>query len=243
MTVQAAATFPAPKGAGSAVIEKRRIVLLRSKEITRDFPSRRRAVISYPVIKGLSNQAALKKIRSTLQIKNIFDSSIAEYKDDAWLTSFDYTVNYNKNYILDITFTQEGVAAYPDTHTKHFALNLRSGEVIRARDVFKASALGTLKKMVNDKLQAEVQTIIKERINSQVEAEDKEQYIETFKDVRFELANLDEFSIGERGVTFLYDAGFPHVIEGLEPEGRYFLDYKKIAPYIKPNSLLAMFVK
>jgi len=235
---------PPAKDAGSAVVEKRRIVLVRSGKLASDFPGRRRAVINYPVIKGLQNPVALKKVRSMLRIEKIFDTSIAEYKEDAWLTSFDYKVNYNKNYILDLTFTQDGVGAYPDTHTKHFALNLKSGEVIKARDVFKTSALETLRKMIDAKLQAEIKSIIADgQNNSSVSIEDKAHLVDTFKDVRFELANLNEFSIGERGITFLYDAGFPHVIQALEPEGQYFLDYKTIASYIKSNSVLAVFSK
>src|ERR1044072_2360032 len=98
----AMATTAAP--ADSVVIEKRRIVIVRKGKFVRDFPERRRAVINYPLVKsGASNAAVLGKVRSLLQIKNIFDTSLVEYRNDTWLDEFDYQVNYNKNFILDIT--------------------------------------------------------------------------------------------------------------------------------------------
>jgi hypothetical protein len=70
-------------------------------------------------------------VQSILQIKNVFDSSVSEYRQDNWLEEFGYEVNYNKNHILDITFSQSGSGAYPDSQTKHFAINLMNGRVSR----------------------------------------------------------------------------------------------------------------
>src|SRR5215216_1984163 len=111
-------------GFPSVTIQKRRAVLVRTGKVVRDFPDKRRAVVNYPFVGGPRNSPVLRKVRSLLEIKNIFDTSLEEYRRDAWLTEFDYEVNYNRNYILDITFTQEGSGAYPDTHTKHLAINL-----------------------------------------------------------------------------------------------------------------------
>jgi hypothetical protein len=51
---------------------------------------------------------------------------------------------YNENYLLDITFQQSGVGAYPDTQTKHFLINLRNGLVTKAVDGFNPDSLATL---------------------------------------------------------------------------------------------------
>ena len=45
-------------------------------------------------------------MRSLLDFKNIFDYSLKEYREDAWLAEFAYNVNHNSDYLLDITFTQ-----------------------------------------------------------------------------------------------------------------------------------------
>ncbi|HYJ45883.1 MAG TPA: hypothetical protein VEV81_04655, partial [Pyrinomonadaceae bacterium] len=62
-------------------------------------------------------------------------------------------------------------------------------------------------------------------------------------DVKFKSADLDDFSVGARGITFLYDAGFPHVVQALEPVGRYFFSYAQLKPYIKRDGPLALFIR
>lgn len=233
-----------PSSEDQAVIEKRKVVLVRRGQIARDFPERKTATVSYPVIKGLSDPAVLRKVRSMLRVKNVFDYSLAEYREDAWLTEFDYKVNYNKNFILDITFTQSGVGAYPDTHVKHFAINLKTGEIIKARDVFNSTSLTELAQTVDKKLQAEIKQIIEEAArNNDSTAEEETNIPELFKDLKFQTSDLDEFSINDKGITFLYDAGFPHVVQALEPEGQYFFSYAELALYIKREGLLAKFVR
>jgi hypothetical protein len=222
------------------VIEKRRIVIVRKGNFVRDFPERRRAVISYPFIKsGASNAAALGKVRSLLQIKNIFDTSLAEYRADTWLDEFDYQVNYNKNFILDLTFTQNGMAAYPDGQSKHFAINLKTGAVIKARDVFKPAALNTLTALVDRKLQEEIKGILNDATHdSGTTVEERQSLREELEALKFQTGNLDEFSISDKGVTFLYDAGFPHVIQAVEPVGQYFFSYAELRSFIKPEGQL-----
>lgn len=239
----AAATTVLP--ADRVVIEKRKVVIVRTGKFVRDFPSRKRAVISYPFIRsGASNAAALRKVRALLQVKNIFDISVAEYRADTWLDEFDYQVNYNRNFILDIAFTQNGMGAYPDGQTRNFAINLKTGEVIKARDVFKPEALKTLAEMIDRKLQAENEQTLKEMAqDSSVTAEDRNYYREQLAPLKFEIKNLDDLSINDKGITFLYDAGFPHVIQALEPNGRYIFSYAELRPFIKPEGHLGIFVR
>jgi hypothetical protein len=225
------------EGVPSVVIQKRRIVLVRRGKFIRDFPDRKRATISYPVIVGAQNSPVLRKVRALFDFKNIFDTSLAEYRADTWLSEFDYKINYNRNYILDITFTQEGVGAYPDTHTKHFTINLRNGELIKAADAFNLSSLDELAAMVDKKLQTENQETIRDS------GDDRETARDLLKDLKFKASDLDEFSISDKGVTFLYDAGFPHVSQALQPVGQYFFSFAELKPYIKRDGPLGMFVR
>ena len=57
-------------------------------------------------------------------------------------------------------------------------------------------------------------------------------------ELKFEVKNLDEFSVSDKGVTFLYDAGFPHASRALQPAGEYFFSYAELLPYIKRNGPL-----
>ena len=226
-----------------AIIQRRRIVLIRSAQLAKDFPHKKRAVVTYPVVSGLS-PAVLRRVRSVLDFKNIFDYSLKEYREDTWLEEFTYAVNHNADHLLDITFTQDGSGAYPDTQTKHFLINLRNGTVIKAVDAFQSARFPELAAAVNQKLQAELKKIDEENEAPNSEsADEKAMRREAYEALKFEVSNLDEFSVSGKGVTFLYDAGFPHVIRAWEPDGRYFFTYSELKPFIRPDGPLGQFVR
>ncbi len=88
------------------------------------------------MITGLKNREALRRVRSILQLKNIFGSSLDDYRKDYWLEKFTYQVSYNRNYLLDITFKQSGMGAYPDSQSKHFIIELRNGNILKTSQAF-----------------------------------------------------------------------------------------------------------
>jgi hypothetical protein len=226
-----------------AIIQRRRTVLVRDTDVVKQFPNRRTAVVTYPVITGLSPQT-LRKVRALLSFKNIFDYSLAEYRSDQWLSEFSYRVNHNANSLLDITFTQSGIAAYPDEQSKHFLIDLRSGALVVAADVFQGDKLETLTAAVDEKLQREIAELKRENTGSTDRDEaDKTSVNDAYEILKFESKDLDNFSVSKSGITFLYDAGFPHVIKALEPKGRYFFSYEQLKPFIKSNGPLGQFIR
>ena len=229
---------------GSLVLEKKTVILIRSGRIARQQPHRKKAIVSFPVVKGgVTDPVVLSRIRSLLLVKNIFETSIEEYRQDTWLSEFDYKVNYNKNFILDITFRQEGAGAYPDSSEKHLAINLKTGRLITVSDVFLDNSLSSLAAMIDKKLQAEMRETV-DRVNqdSSIDAEEKSSVPELYKDLKFEVTHLNDFMISEDGITFLYDAGFPHVIQAYQPVGQYKFTYAELSTYLKrqgaPRSLV-----
>lgn len=220
-------------------IQRRRIVLVRSRDLAERFPDRKTAVVTYPVISGLNNPALLRRVHAILDFKNIFDYSLKEYREDAWLTEFSYLVNYNKNYLLDITFTQSGMAAYPDEQSKHFLINLTDGLIVKALDVFKPGKINQIVALVDRQLQLEIQGLAKKNMDPQ----EKDVVDGVYDNLKFGLKELDNFSVGSRGITFLYDAGFPHVIKALEPKGRYFVSYNALRTVIKRDGPLGQFIR
>jgi len=241
-------SWPAAGAAANdrAVISRKRVVIVRTGQLARQFPERKRALVNLPVVSGLSDPKVLRKVRAALDLKNIFQTSLAEYRQDAWLEELDFKVNYNKRYIFDISFWQTGTGAYPDTHHAHFAISLRTGDVLRAQDVFESGALYALAGMAHEKLRTEVAEQIK------VVEQDKElsadrDGLENLKGelsrLAFGVERLDNFEVGDAGLTFLYDAGFPHVIQAIQPDGRYFFTYAQLAPYIRRDGPLGVFVK
>lgn len=224
------------------VIQRRRIVLRRSPQIARQFPDRKTAVVVYPVVSGLSDPLVLRKVRSAIEFKNIFDYSLDDYRNDAWLSEFGYVVNYNRDYMLDITFRQSGMGAYPDDHEKHFLIDLRDGHIVKAADVFEPDKLGQLTAVIDRALQKEIARLAKENADSNdQDADQKESIKGAYENLKFETQHLDDFMVGAKGVTFLYDAGFPHVIQALEPEGGYFFSYSALKDIIKSDGLLGRY--
>jgi len=225
------------------VITPRTIVIVRRGKLVKDFPEKRRATIKYPVVSGLSDANVLRRVRSILDVKNVFDTSVTEYREDNWLEEFGYQVNYNNDYILDITFTQSGSGAYPDTQTKHFAINTKNGNIIKAADAFDRAKMSQLFDVVKAKFNSELKQILVDLKESQSDPEDIRIAKEAQEALEFKLADLDDFSITGKGVTFLYDAGYPHVIQAFEPEGRYFFTYAQLKPFIKRDGPLGQFIR
>jgi hypothetical protein len=236
----------APPSATSerAVIQRRKVVLVRSGRLARDFPHKKRAVVTYPVVTVLRNPAVTRRVRALLDFKNLFGSSLKDYREDAWLSEFDYEVNYNGDSLLDITFRQSGSGAYPDDQEKHLLINLNDGRVVKAADAFELDKLAALAAAVDRKLQKELSELQAEHAKDRAAVpEDRESIKQAYENLKFETSNLDEFSISRKGITFLYDAGFPHVIQALAPAGRYAFTFAELNPYIKPGGPLGQFVR
>jgi hypothetical protein len=225
------------------IVQPRTIVIVRSGKIARDFPAKRRATIRFPVISGLADARVLRQVQTILQIKNVFETSVAEYRENNWLEEFDYKVNYNKNHILDLTFSQSGSGAYPDSQNKHFAINLKTGTIIKAADAFVPNKLVSVADLVKAKFQAELAQILKDLAESKSDPEDIRIAKEAQDALEFKISDIDDFSIGDKGITFLYDAGYPHAIQAFEPKGEYFFSYSELRAYIKRDGPLGQFVQ
>lgn len=227
-----------------AVIQRRRVVLLRTGRIAKQFPHKKRAVVTYPVVSGLRNAEVLRRVRSLFDFKNIFDYSLKEYREDAWLSEFGYTVNHNANSLLDITFTQSGSGAYPDDHEKHFLINLKDGSVVKVSQAFAPDKLHALAAAVDRKLQNELrETLAENAKDKHVDAQDRESMKEAYENLKFEVSHLDDFSLSRKGITFRYDAGFPHVIKAWAPAGRYLFTFAELKPFINSDGPLGHFVR
>jgi hypothetical protein len=74
--------------------------------------------------------------------------------------------------------------------------------------------------------------------DKQADADEKSMVKEQLSGLKFGVNNLDEFSVSDKGVTFLYDAHFRHAIRALQPGGEYFFSYAELRPYIRRNGPL-----
>lgn len=217
-------------------IRSQKTILIRSGKIVRDFPQKRRVVVIQPVFSGLT-PPVLSKLRTTLNLKNIFGSSLREYQQESWLEEFSYEVHFNRHGLLDISFTQSGSGAYPDSQTKHFIVDLKTGRIVNAVDIIRPDQMEQLAKLIDLKLQAEIKQVL-----AQTGEEGKSAY-DSVGPLHFERTDLEQFTIGDKGVTFLFDAGFPHVIQALQPDGQYLLSFAELKSYLRLEGQLGQFIR
>lgn len=227
------------------VSPKKTIYTRKGKGIPKE---KRTFVVTYPVIAGKLSPAIKKNLENTISYWKVFDTTLAENLGDYhWLSEMSFKVNYDRNGILDISLTQEGVGAYPSSQTVNLVIDLKTGRRVEIRDVLKPEALNKLAKMVDQKLSAEKKEIIR-RIDKGEFSEDNDEELnnslkEQINSLKFSEETFNEFSVSDRGITFIYNADFPHVIKAVEPDGRYFFTWSELKPFIKPDGLLARFVR
>lgn len=191
-----------------------------------------------PQIKGLTAPMA-KKIETTISYEKNFEFSVKEEINEIqWLEEASYAVDYNKNGILGVTLMISGSGAYPSESSKTVIVNLKTGAKVLAKDVFvKLSELAAKGK------QAQKAEIKKAIIEIKKDNPDEENPASLFENADFTVKNLDEFSISDKGITFWYDYGFPHVIQAFQPEGRYFFSWAQLKPFIVRDGLFAQFIR
>jgi hypothetical protein len=179
-----------------------------------------------------------KKIEAILSYEKNFDFKIQdELREIYWMETADYTVNYNKNFVLDVTLFVEGSGAYSSSSTKHLIVNTKTGTRVKPSDVFTnlngLAALG--KEALKNEIKADTERLKKEEPD----------FIpgEYFNKADFTTENLWVFTVSDKGITFHYDYGFPHVAQALQPDGDYFFSWSKLKPFIKKSGLFGQFVK
>ncbi|MBX9786285.1 MAG: hypothetical protein K2Y08_02995 [Alphaproteobacteria bacterium] len=206
--------------------------------------------ISWPKVSGLKDSQALKKLENTLSLKSIFGNIFdhEESLDDlrklisegnSGIVSIGFDVNYNQHSLLDINFWMETMGAYPNTVVVHRIINLKTGEPLKTAKVFNESMLNKLLAKVIKLKEAEEKETIKD-LEPEV---DKEDILDRLQRTKYDLKDLKNFEVSNKGVTFLYDYEFPHVIRALQPNGRYFISFEELESFINPNGPLEIFLK
>jgi hypothetical protein len=242
-------TSPAPsqvEAKDRVMVQSKTVQLVRGKP-GQDYPRYKKATIKYPQVTGLSNAAVIQKVQGAISLKTVFDSSVEEFREEfetqsGWLSEISFKVNYNKNFLLDITFTQSGAAAYPSSFNRGVVVDLRTGKTLVAADIFKSESLNSLATMVDRVLRSRMQQKIAELRNSR-DPESADFVEEQLDRKTFRVRDLNQFSVSDQGITFIYEYGFPHVALAAEPSGRFLFTYQQLKPYLKSEGALAAVVK
>lgn len=222
--------------AQSVVVTPKKTTYTRKKPIM-DF--KKTFTVNRPLVKA-STPALSKKIQTAISYEKVMMFNLQEELTEVqWLEEADYEVAYNKKDILNVWLSMTGTGAYPSTTYESVVVNAKTGNVVKAADVFtNLKGLAALvKKQQAEEVKAGIEEIKKDKDFNEPNPES------LFESTTFEVINLEKFSVNDDGVTFKYDYGFPHVIQALEPSGSYQLTWKQLKPFIKPTGLFGQFVK
>jgi len=215
----------------SVVITGKKITYTRRKP---DSEYKKTFTINYPKVKA-ATPALSRKIEAAISYRSILGLNLQEELTTAqWLDEADYEVVFNKNGVLCIDLTISGAAAYPDGVTKTAVVDIKKGTLVKTSDIF--TDLPGLAAMVRKAQKKEIEEAVAEiKKNPEFQQEDP---ADLFKEADFRRKNLEGYSINDKGVTFKYDYGFPHVIQALQPEGNFFFTWEQLRPFLVPGGLL-----
>jgi hypothetical protein len=219
----------------TSVTIKSKIVRWHSGKKSEGSPAYRETIVRYPIVTGLQDPIVLKKVETALSLKSILGESLTELRKEKspWLTDLAYTINYNQSSILDVTYTISGMGAYPSTSEKRVSIDLISGNVLKAKNLFKTDSNVALAQSIDKMMQQEIQAKI---IEVRKDIPDLE--VAMFSKHHFKPKDLNDFTIGKKGVTFHYNFDFVHAIKAAEPSGAYFISYEKLSRYIRPDGAI-----
>jgi hypothetical protein len=226
-----AGTLPPFQSPTAATIQPQTLTFTRGKK-EQGFPAYKQATLRIPSITAGPNATVLKQVQAAIDPKNVLGESVkeleTEFKSTGWLSSVTYQVDYNKNSIVQLTYTKEGVGAYPSTFKFYVAVDLQTGRVVKVADLFTPEGLEKVADSINQSMQKRIQTAIAKNANQDTDLKSR------LSGKQFQVENLNTFVIGEKGITFIYDFDFPHVIQALAPDGKFFLSYTELQPFLKP---------
>jgi hypothetical protein len=222
---------PSFRPIAAATIQPQAFTFTRGKK-EQGFPAYKQATVMIPTVTAGPNPAVLKQVQAAIAPKAVMGESVKELESDfqtaGWLSTLTYQVDYNKNSIVALTYTKEGVGAYPSSFKFYVAVDLQTGKVIKVADLFTPEGLEKVADTINQSMQKRIQTAIAKNANQDTDLKSR------LSGKQFNVENLNTFVIGEKGITFIYDFDFPHVIQALAPDGNFFLSYAELQPSVKP---------
>ena len=225
---------------GSTVGLAQTVIIIPTRQVYRrpkpEFAGKRTFTIKRPIAKA-ATPALSKKITAAINPEKVLEINVKEeIGESQWLYEASYKILFNAQGILCMELWMTGSGAYPDDVTKTVVVDIAKGDRVTVADVFKD--LETLAPLVRKKQKAEVAKAT-QKMKADPDAEPDQLFTET----KFDVEDFGEFAVDAKGVSFLYDYGFPHVLEALQPAGRYHFTWAELKPFIRTDGLLARFVR
>lgn len=194
--------------------------------------------ITYPKVSGTTPKL-IKKIEDSISYEKVLSFNLQnERYQEQWLEEASFEVAFNQKGILNIYLSMSGIAAHETFFGKYATVDLKTGKRIMAKDVFinLNGLISEIKKLQKEEIAESITDIKNQTDFSDVDTD------ELFKYAKFQQIHLEEFSIGNEGITFHYSYSFPYIYRTIEPTGSFFLNWKSLKPFIRRNGLLGKFI-
>jgi hypothetical protein len=150
--------------------------------------------------------------------------------------SADFEVNANIRNVLSMSIHYETLYAYPDMQDAYVNFNSNTGAAIGITDILTEASLPVIASKLDVVLQARIAQL-KTELAAEIESGEVE--ATQWDDLHVTAADLESFSTTPDGITFHYDAGFPHAIVALEPDGEFKVPFEALDPAISSTGLWA----
>jgi hypothetical protein len=213
------------------------IKILTNKYILKNDDRDLENVMEWPEIGGGVSKPISDRINAVISIDSVCGESIKEiqlnYKDcNCGIVGGRFDVNYNKKNILSLTISVETMSAYPDVLIRNYNFNTKTGTVIFLDSLLKKDSIPSLISKFNNELSKRMEEA-KAIAFEDAEMAQETDFINNLFDKReFLKEDLKNFIITDKGITFTFEFGFPHVAQALEPASDFFISRENLKPYL-----------
>jgi len=199
------------------------------------------ADVSYPEF-VMPNEAARKRLEAAAGLKAGTGMSLedckAEVAGGTWLREIDYTVDYNRNDILSLTYTVGGMGAHPSESQHRLSVRISTGRPLRVEETFRPEGRKTLAGFVDQRLQKAIAAKLGELEEAdRAELQERLDSREGGKPI-FRVKNLEGFEVVEDGVAFFYEFDFPHAYLAWEPDESFVLSFQELWTFLEKKGPL-----
>ncbi|HEX6745771.1 MAG TPA: hypothetical protein VF092_00550 [Longimicrobium sp.] len=197
--------------------------------------------IAWPRVAQAPSPELGARIGAALDLRSVLGFSLDDHRreierDESLDVDISYSVPFHRENLLDVSFlyvTQGGGAAR--INQRDVLLDLRTGRQLHARDLFVASRMPELARLVDERMQAEIAAARARGGWSDADFLDDAGRLKHFGP-----ADLERFSLGDRGITFSFEFE-PPPYQRLP--GDYLLTSAELRPFLRPDGPLAAIVR
>jgi len=165
------------------------------------------------------------------RLERIFEQFVQiSDQSNCGLVSADFSVHYNADGILSLTFQVEGWGAHPSYSVEHVNLEIDTGEPLRFESVFRAGRLDGLLELLNAQL--------RKAVAKAPPLEGWDSLAAETQAARFQREHLNQFVVLPEGLLFYYRFDYPHAVRAIQPDDTYVIPSTTAAKFVSPTGPL-----